>query len=220
MPKCFLLREASFHTQVLYVDLSSLLKRYSHSSSLIKRPPHTVAFFYNLSLPSAEFTILIISSIMAMNLSEEQILTLKERAANGAQLNDLQKTIQNDFSMSITYMETRFLMSDLGINILSPEELAPEEPTLPEAPAAEEPSVAPEPPQDLSSLSNVKVSVDQVTRPGAMVNGSVTWSDGVTSAWAVDQMGRLALDSADENYQPSPNDIEDFQLELRKLLGA
>jgi len=160
------------------------------------------------------------SSTMAMNLSEEQILTLKERAANGAQLNDLQKIIQNDFSLSITYMETRFLMSDLGINILSPEELAPEEPSLPEVSAPEEPSLTPEPPQDLSSLSNVKVSVDQVTRPGAMVNGSVTWSDGVTSAWAVDQMGRLALDSADENYQPSPNDIEDFQLELRKLLGA
>jgi len=145
-----------------------------------------------------------------MTLSDDQIALIKEKAANGAQLNDLQKFIQNDFQTNITYMETRFLISDLGIEILTEEEPVEEEETkediLPESEL---------PPNE----GGVSVTVDQVTRPGVMVSGSVTWSDRKSSTWYVDQMGQLGLESAEEGYQPSPEDVEAFQIQLRQALG-
>ena len=143
-----------------------------------------------------------------MDLSDEQISILKERAEAGAQLNDLQKIIQNEFEKSITYMDTRFLISDLGIVIK--QEVAEEAPE--EGPPSEEEVT------DDESVGNVRVEVDQVQRPGMIANGSVTWSDGVTSVWFLDQMGQLGLDSEDESYQPSPEDVQEFQLQLKKTL--
>ncbi len=162
-----------------------------------------------------------------MTLTDEQTDRLKDAASQGAQLNDLQKIIQAEFGLSITYMDTRFLISDLGIDIQTEQ---PEQPAEEPAPAAEPaappvPAEAPlSPPQDLGSLpaaaTSVQVNVDQVTRPGAMVNGSVTWSDGTHCSWAIDQMGGLALDAPDPGYQPTPADIEAFQTQLRQLLGG
>jgi len=148
-----------------------------------------------------------------MNLSEEEILILKNRASSGAQLNDLQKVIQNLFGKQITYMETRFLISDLGIEILSEQE----------APAQKSDEVIAEEPKEVSpstKAGGVHVSVDQITRPGVMVSGQVVWSDGVRSQWYLDQTGQLGLDSDSPTYQPNQEDINAFQTQLREVLGA
>ena len=146
-----------------------------------------------------------------MELTDTQVEILRAKAEEGGQLNDLQKIIQNEFGKNITYMETRFLASDLNITI---KDDAPPATTDDDTPSVEDPLSA-EP-----HNGAVQVSVDQVTRPGAMANGSVTWSDGVTSQWVLDQMGRLGLESADETYQPSPEDIEQFQMQLREAIGG
>jgi len=113
-----------------------------------------------------------------MNLSDDQITQLKQYASEGAQLNDLQKYIQNEFQKNITYMDTRFLVSDLGIEIITEQEPEPDEVT--EEPQGEVPGS--------DNEGGVSVTVDQVTRPGVMVSGSVTWSDGKGSTWYVDQI--------------------------------
>lgn len=151
-----------------------------------------------------------------MKLSEEQITLLQEKAREGGQLNDLQKIIQNDFGKNITYMETRFLISDLGIEILTEE--PPEEPESKTGQEGE--ADAGMSPLTEEQTGGVTVAVDEITRPGAVVNGQVRWSDGQTANWIIDQEGGLAMDSADPTYQPSQNDIEEFQLKLRQLLGA
>ena len=69
----------------------------------------------------------------ASQLSQEQIDALKKRAAEGATLSDLQLQIKEDFDISITYMDTRFLILDLGIELL---EEPKEEPKEEEKPAA------------------------------------------------------------------------------------
>ena len=55
-----------------------------------------------------------------------------------------------------------------------------------------------------------------------MASGSVTFSDGVTGGWYLDQMGRLALTKISKpGYQPSREDLEAFQIELQnKLTGG
>lgn len=148
-----------------------------------------------------------------MKLSESQIEIIRTKVEEGAQLNDIQKLIQSEFQENITFMETRFLLSDLGVTIKSPDEPVKED-TSPEG------EDIPEHSEEPVGAGRVNVSVAQVTRPGAIINGTVTWSDGMTSSWAVDQMGRLALDSQDKEYQPSPEDIEQFQLQLREQMGG
>ena len=63
------------------------------------------------------------------------------------------------------------------------------------------------------------VEVSKLAMPGYALNGSVKFGSGVTADWFLDQMGRLALDKV-EGGKPNEKDIEEFQLELRKALGA
>jgi hypothetical protein len=51
-----------------------------------------------------------------------------------------------------------------------------------------------------------------------VVSGSVVFSDGVKATWALDQLGRLALDPGQSGYQPSAEDVDAFQQELSTQL--
>ncbi len=82
-------------------------------------------------------------------------------------------------------------------------------------PATDE-AALPEPaPEGASTLT---LELDRIMRPGAMVSGNVTFSDGVTGKWALDQQGRLMLDTSVKGYKPSPPDIQAFQRELQTQL--
>ena len=51
-----------------------------------------------------------------------------------------------------------------------------------------------------------------------MASGVVTFSDGVSGKWALDQMGRLMLETPQKGYQPSAPDVQAFQRELQVQL--
>jgi hypothetical protein len=51
-----------------------------------------------------------------------------------------------------------------------------------------------------------------------VVSGTVVFSDGVKSNWGLDQYGRLALDSGNRQYRPSPEDLQAFQETLSREL--
>lgn len=139
----------------------------------------------------------------ASNLSPDQIDSLKQRAAGGASMSDLQRHLKDDLGISITYMDTRFLILDLGIELI-------EEPK--EAPKPEEEKPAPVP------TGKVTVTMDTLTLPGALVSGKVTFSDGETAIWMLDQTGRPGLDPDTAGYHPSQEDIMEFQVQLRALI--
>jgi hypothetical protein len=65
----------------------------------------------------------------------------------------------------------------------------------------------------------VTLSVDQLTRPGAVVSGKVTFSDGNTAAWQIDQSGRLGLVPPRPGYQPPASDVQPFQMALEAELS-
>jgi hypothetical protein len=65
----------------------------------------------------------------------------------------------------------------------------------------------------------VKVEVDRLMKPGALVSGSVTFSDGVKAQWSLDQAGRLGLAGVKPGYRPSQTDVQEFQLALQKELA-
>lgn len=138
----------------------------------------------------------------ASKLTPEQKDSLKQWAAEGATMSDLQRRLKDDFGHTLTYMDTRFLILDLGIELV--EEVKVEK--------KEEEKPAPVP------TGFVDVTMDSLTLPGALVSGKVTFSDGETAVWMLDQTGRPGLDPDTAGYRPTPEDIQEFQIQLRELI--
>ncbi len=160
-----------------------------------------------------------------MKLDDAQKKKVSEWIEQGLKLADIQKRIAEEFKLSLTYMDVRFLVDDL--------KLIPKEPTPPPTPvqppaaapaagahAADEvvPEALPEPDALPAAAGKVTVTVDTLARPGAMISGKVTFSDGVTAEWHLDQMGRLGLGGVKPGYKPSASDIQEFQLSLQTEL--
>ena len=94
------------------------------------------------------------------------------------------------------------------------------EPPKVAAPPAEEKTLAtkPVPAEEAAAPfgGKVAVTVDQITRPGAIVSGKVTFSDGQNADWYLDQAGRLGVVPKQTGYKPSAADVQDFQLALQQ----
>jgi hypothetical protein len=154
------------------------------------------------------------ANIMAQ-LSPDQLSTVQAWAEAGATLNDIQSRLKSELSIQITYLEARVLMTELQVRIKD----KPREPVKVEAPAAPAPA-ATELPTDAHSAASLNMTVDEVPLPGTLISGRATFSDGVTTQWFLDQMGRPGLRGTDPSYQPPPGDIPVFQSELDRVLVA
>ena len=162
-------------------------------------------------------------------LDESQKEQVRQWAADGAGLSEIQRRIKDEFGISMTYMDVRFLMLDLHADVRDkpePKPAAPAAPPVGDLPPDGADAAAPQdgdegftPPE--MDGGNVKVELDRVVRAGAMASGSVTFSDGVTGSWYVDQMGRLGLTKVSKpGYQPTREDLEAFQMALQEKLAT
>lgn len=140
----------------------------------------------------------------AKQLSEDQVTAIQSWAAGGAQLPDIQLRIKEDFGLSLTYMDTRFLVLDLGIELIEEKKDEP----APEVKAAPVPT------------GEVTVTMDNIALPGAIVSGKVVFSDGEAGIWMLDQTGRPALDPDTPGYAPGREDLMEFQKQLRALIES
>ena len=84
---------------------------------------------------------------------------------------------------------------------------------------SEEAAETPAEEEAAAGAGGVSVKVDQLAQPGALVSGSVTFSDGKSAVWHLDQFGRLALAPKQHGYKPSPADVQAFQRELQNELA-
>lgn len=142
----------------------------------------------------------------ASKLSETEKETIHQWVADGADMAGVQKLLKSEFGHSLTYMDTRFLALDLALEFPVPEP-EPEE----EKPVADSP---------LDPAAAFSVVVDQIARPGAIISGHVTFSDGENALWTIDQAGRPALDSDTPGYQPSEADLMKFQNALQDAIES
>jgi hypothetical protein len=146
-----------------------------------------------------------------MNLTEEQRQRVTAWILQGAKLSEIQTRLQSEFGIKLTYMETRLLVDDLKLTPKDPE------PPKTETPAAETKKAIEEPKSPAAAKpGGVSVSVDQIAKPGAIVSGKVTFSDGQKADWYLDQMGRLGVVPAQQGYKPPAADVQQFQAALEK----
>ena len=146
-----------------------------------------------------------------MNLNEEQKKQVSGWIAEGLKLSDIQKRLEKEFGLRLTYLETRLLIDELKLVPKDAERPAPPKELSPQPPNKAE-KETPAPP------GGVSVKVDTVMRPGAVVSGKVTFSDGNSADWYLDQMGRLGLVPGQQGYRPSPADLQSFQEQLQAEL--
>jgi hypothetical protein len=127
--------------------------------------------------------------------------------------------------LQLTYMQVRLLVDDLKVMPKDVDRPAPAElgraggSPSPGAPGPEAKGPAPmgaEPPAQAGAVS---VTVDQIARQGAVVSGSVRFSDGQSAEWYLDQSGRLGLMPKQQGYRPSQQDVVAFQTELQEELA-
>ena len=160
-----------------------------------------------------------------MTLDDTQKQKVSQWIEEGLKLSEVQDRLSREFGLRLTYMEVRFLMDDLGMKLKdkpreAPADLSAAKATPPGAPQklAPQPPGTAEPP-GAAPGSRVSVAVDQVARPGMLVSGKVTFSDGKVAEWYLDQMGRLGLSPREQGYKPSQDDLMDFQAELQNELA-
>lgn len=158
-----------------------------------------------------------------MQLDEAQKQKVGGWIAEGRSLSEIQKLLETELKLRLTYLEVRLLVDDLklmpkDVQRTEEKQVVGAQGAKAAAPAAATP--APEPPSEPAGnpLSGVSVSVDSLARPGAVVSGSVRFSDGNTATWVIDQMGRLGLMPQQQGYRPSPADVQEFQIQLQNEL--
>lgn len=158
-----------------------------------------------------------------MKLEPAQEAKVQEWIGQGLKVAEIQTRLAEELGLKLTYMEARFLLDDLKLKPKDPPApvvsatVATSAGPLPPAPAggrpAAPPGLTPLPPAS-AGPGGVQVSVDTVARPGAIVSGKVTFSDGQRGTWYLDQMGRLGVGAETTGYKPSQADLADFQAQL------
>lgn len=155
-----------------------------------------------------------------MSLTDEQKTKVAAWIEEGLKPSDVQSRLESEFGLRVTYMDVRFLIDDLK---LMPKDPAPPEPPKPaETPVVPAPDAAPAaaPLADAGAAQpGVKVKVDELTRPGSVVSGRVTFTDGQVAEWYLDQTGRLGMVPPSPGYRPPENDVAEFQIVLEQELA-
>jgi hypothetical protein len=163
-----------------------------------------------------------------MSLDESQRKKVVEWIGQGLKLSEIQNRLFSELGVRLTYMEVRFLVDDLK---LTPKDIEKPKPvqsalTAPtgaansaaQSTAAKSPAPALDP-EEAGAPGGVSVSVDHLARPGAVVSGKVTFSDGNRAEWYLDQAGRLGLVAQQPGYRPPAADVQQFQAALEAELS-
>ena len=146
-----------------------------------------------------------------MNLSEDQKKLVSVWVAEGASLAEVQKRLKEECGLSVTYMDVRFLIDDLQLQLKEQPKQSEAVERLAAAKQEGESSRSAPP------AGGVNVTMDTITKPHALASGKVTFSDGETAEWMLDQSGRLGLNPSKPGYRPSETDIMSFQRELQRV---
>jgi hypothetical protein len=162
-----------------------------------------------------------------MSLTPEQTAAVSTWVAAGDNLSTIQKKLREEFSVALTYMDVRFLVDDLNLQLkdaptkVDTSDVSKAQPKAPAAgapgqPAAEDGAAD----ETVPAPGGVILDVDAVTLiPSAIASGKVTFSDGVTGKWIIDHQGRPGFTEISQpGYRPTPEDAQSFMTQLEAEL--
>ena len=171
--------------------------------------------------------------------NEERDSVIMEKLNEGMSLSDVQKLLESQYGLRMTYLDLRLLAADLQVNwekqdkpkvAEKPAPVAPAPAAVPEE-SADEPlgndenlvdDEAEEEDQmeDESAVSGeTQVELDESPIPGTVASGTVKFASGASGKWAVMRGGRLGFEPDEGSAEPTEDDFAQFQVELRTVDG-
>ena len=179
--------------------------------------------------------------------NQERDELIMEKLNSGMSLSDLQKLLDSEYGMKMTYFELRMIVSELRIEWDKQEKkhkpmVAPKTASAPTPKQPAAPTPAAKQYKDFASnkmqaagfdkedgITNdaseepadgeTTVTVDDVPMRGAVMSGSVRFASGASGKWMMNRMGQLGLAGLDEgSEQPTQDDLMLFQQELQNVL--
>ena len=178
--------------------------------------------------------------------NQERDNLIREKLNEGLSLSDVQKLLDSEYGMKMTYFELRMIVSTLDINWSNQEKK--HTPVITPSPAPEPPKQAPQQQNapkavanpapldddddnndnesddddsDSSDNSGTQITMDDVPIPGAVMSGHVVFASGASGKWVFNRMGQLGLAELDEGSEkPSQEDLMLFQQELQAMMQA
>lgn len=156
-----------------------------------------------------------------MELTDLQKTSVRNWAAEGASLSEIQTRLTEEFDLRLSFMDVRLLMLDLEVELQDRQDsFTRKKPDDDDddfaADSADDGDLA----EESRSGSGVKVELSRLAEPGLALNGFVTFSDGVKAKWGLTAHGELTLAPENPSYRPSAADVKSFQVELQRLIGG
>ena len=151
-----------------------------------------------------------------MTLTPEQTQAVRDWLADGASLSDVQNRLRADYGLHPTFFDVRMLVMDIGAQVKDKEAQVDAD-DVTKAKLPPKPGADAEPPPVPGAVSVIVDTIQAI--PGALVSGSVVFSDGEKARWYFDQMGRFGFEPDLPGYQPSPEDSRAFQTQLQTALS-
>ena len=151
---------------------------------------------------------------LAKSFSSEQIAVVQSWADQGEGLSGIQKRLAEEMEIKVTYLELRFLLDDLGVQ-MPDEEVAPQE----QSDLDEEVEEKKEDRKDPKG-NNVAVSISKLQRPGAVISGTAQFAGGEQAEWWLDQLGQLGMSPKNKDFRPNDKQMRAFQKELQKAVQS
>lgn len=175
--------------------------------------------------------------------NEERNRVIMEKLNEGMSLSDVQKFLERECGLRMTYFDLRMLAADLQVDWEKqdrpkadtsidvskapvqrpqppqpqpqPQEGAADDDVQPEDGGEEQATPAPAPADGHSAIV-----LDETPIPGAAVSGTVTFPSGASGRWVLTRDGRFGLEPDEGSAQPTEDDYAVFQQDLqRKLAG-
>ncbi len=129
----------------------------------------------------------------------------------GCSLGDIQKQLEEEYDLSMTYMNLRILAAELeGVDwSRQPDTGFKSKPVSQDGLLGTDAE---------DHAGGTKVTVSKLARPGAAMSGSVQFASGAKAEWLLGSDGRIGLQPEPGSDKPTEKDLQEFQVELQKVL--
>ncbi|MFO7820453.1 MAG: hypothetical protein R6V56_00100 [Lentisphaeria bacterium] len=146
-------------------------------------------------------------------MEEKQIRKIVKANLNeGKSLSEVQRILADEHDVNMTYFDLRMMAADLKVKWDKQEDKK----TVTEASA--EKLLDEQQPQQPEGGSGTQVTVDKVTRPDALMSGTVKFKSGASGKWFIDHSHQLGLAPDSGSGEPTQDDVVEFQKELQKVV--
>ena len=141
---------------------------------------------------------------------------IKNELNSGTSLSNIQRLLDEEYDVNMTYLDLRMIASELNVNWEKQEAKKPVTPSMADETISAEESTE----KQQQPSTGTQVTVDKVTRPDALMSGTVKFKSGASGKWFVDHAQQLGLAPDSGSSKPTQEDIIEFQKELQQAVSG